>query len=128
MNGHTMLTPYHALACSLFALLIAVPGHAATWKICQLEASITRTIVRPHPKLVAQIVRVTPQSADAQCPSLDSTIQFIPESRDYQSTLPRKRWPTSGQHIKLRYQYLDGLCKHDGANEPCRIEHYPMGW
>jgi len=116
------------IAALLWLLIPAHAAHAGNWQVCRLQATVTRVIKTPYPEIQARIDSVVPLSAEAQCPGKHDVIQFLPETRDYQNTLPRKQWPKAGQQVKLRYQYLDGICKNDGNSAPCRIKHYPMGW
>lgn len=115
----------HALV-ALTLCMPCLPVHAATWQICRLELRITEVVKRPYPQLQAQVLKVSPQSATAECPEAGASITFTPETPDYQTTLPRKRWPGKGQSVRVDYRYLDGICKGDGNEHACRIKHYPV--
>lgn len=117
-----------AVAGLLLPLWVAPAAHAGNWQVCQLEVEITETLKLPVPGLKGRVVSVKPLPSSTQCPGKNSLIAFQPESADWQSMIPRKHWPTPGQRVWMRYQYLDGICKGDGNSRPCRIEHYPMGW
>nr|WP_097086858.1 MULTISPECIES: hypothetical protein [unclassified Pseudomonas] len=115
----------YALLVSLFCL-ICQPSHASTWNICRMQLHITKVVKQPYPKLRAQVLKASPTTTGAQCPKTGVTIEFIPETADYQNTLPRRQWPKEGQSVNISYRYLDGSCKGDGHNYECRIEHYPF--
>lgn len=102
------------------------PVQASAWQICRLELKITDVLTRPYPKLQAQVLKVSQTSATAECPEVGATLSFVPETADYQNTLPRRQWPKKGQSMRANYQYLDGTCKGDGHSHACRIEHYPV--
>jgi len=112
----------------LLPLFVAPCAHAANWQICRMEVEITETVTQPYPGLKGRIESVQAQATSAECPIRGEVIAFEPESADYQSMIPRKRWPKPGERVRMRYQYLDGQCKNDGNTKPCRIQHYPMGW
>ncbi|ROM87593.1 hypothetical protein BK652_00640 [Pseudomonas brassicacearum] len=114
-----------ALALTALSTLCA-PAHAGTWQICRLELHIVEVVKKPYPQLEARVARASPASATVECPQQGSTIRFIPETPDYQSTLPRRQWPAKGQSMRVDYRYLDGVCKGDGNQHPCRIKHYPL--
>lgn len=118
--------PIIAVPVVLLALLGT--AHADDWQVCRLEVTIIETVKTPYPALKGQVKSVTPKPADTECPQRGETIQFKPESPDWQREVPRKKWPKPGQLVKMRYQYLDGTCMGDGNDHPCRIKHYPMGW
>ncbi|SEK44231.1 hypothetical protein SAMN05428989_0127 [Pseudoxanthomonas sp. GM95] len=101
-------------------------GYAATWQICRLHVQIQAIREQPTPMLKARVLQVNAGPAVTECPAVGQVIDFIPESADYQSTLPRNRWPKPGQQVRMRYQYLDGTCKNDGDPKACRIRHYPV--
>jgi hypothetical protein len=111
-------------------LLAATPGYASPWLVCRMEIKVTETVKRPFPELRATVLSVTPSKKGIACPSVGEVLSFTPESRDYQSTLPRRKWPQAGKVTKIRYMYLDGFCMNDGGppSRPCRIEHYPVEW
>lgn len=119
-------TPFFTLfLLSLYVL--CEPAQASTWQICRMDLRITDVLKQPSPQLQAQVLKVSPASTTAQCPEVGTTLTFIPERRDYQSQLPRRRWPAKGQSVSIDYRYLDGICKGDGNDHPCRIRHYPVG-
>lgn len=125
MANVTHSTPFRLLAFS--ALMVAAcSGHAAQWKICRIDAKATGTVSRPYPKLQATVLRVASMQADAECPKVGDALTFIPDTADYQASVPRKRWPKAGSVFAMRYQYIDGECKNDGHPKPCRVEHYPL--
>lgn len=106
----------------IFLAIQADGASASTWQICHLEVRIAAHQVQT---LAARIVDVRSKPG-VTCPATGETIIFPPESADYQSMLPRKRWPAAGSTVRMRYQYFDGTCKNDGNPQPCRIEHYPL--
>lgn len=113
----------------LFLPLFTAPCvHAANWQVCRMEVEIIKTMTQPYPGLKGRVQSVTTQAASTECPIRGEVIDFAPESADYQSMIPRTHWPKPGQRVRMRYQYLDGLCKNDGNSTPCRIRHYPVGW
>ncbi|RON57768.1 hypothetical protein [Pseudomonas frederiksbergensis] len=111
----------------LTLLVVCIPVHASTWQICALELRITEVVKRPSTQLQAQVLKVSPASTTAECPEVGTTLTFAPETTDYQTTLPRRQWPIKGQSVRMDYRYLDGICKGDGNDYPCRIKHYPLG-
>lgn len=115
-------------AWTIPALLIATLGYAGPWMTCNLEARVMGTAEKPFPGIRVRIISVYPQRDNVECPSPDDILTFRPERADYQAMLPRRKWPRTGSVVKLRYLYLDGICKNDGNDRPCRIEHYPEGW
>lgn len=120
---------YRATRYALFAFpffVMCQPVQASTWQICRMELHITDALKLPYPKLQAQVVKVSQASTTAECPEKGATITFVPETADYQSTLPRRQWPKKGQLMHINYRYLDGTCKGDGHPHECRIEHYPL--
>lgn len=113
-------------ALVLMLTVLCDPVYAASWQICRLDVQIIEVLKRPHPQLQGRILKVSPKSPTTQCPQQGSTITFTPETTDYQNTLPRKQWPGKGQTVQIGYRYLDGVCKGDGNEHACRIEHYPV--
>jgi hypothetical protein len=119
----------YATGLGLFALtlpLLCEPVQASTWQICHMELRITEVMKRPYPQLQAQVVKASAKSSAVECPAVGTTLSFIPETTDYQTTLPRRQWPGKGQSVKVDYRYLDGICKGDGNDYACRIKHYPV--
>lgn len=105
------------LICSAFP-----QAHAAQWEICDLQVEINRT--QPNRRLLEAQVVHTQAHGSGECPQPGTPLTFRPATLDYQSELPRRLWPQPGETVKLRYRYMDGVCKNRGA---CRIEHYsPM--
>ncbi|MBN2991880.1 hypothetical protein JWR97_11405 [Pseudomonas cedrina subsp. fulgida] len=105
--------------------MFCLPALASSWQICRLELRITDTVTKPYPQLQAEILNVSAKTATVICPEQGATILFTPETSDYQAVLPRRTWPKKGQVVRVDYRYLDGICKGDGKNYPCRIKHYP---
>ncbi|MFK4825636.1 hypothetical protein ACI0FM_12705 [Paenochrobactrum sp. BZR 588] len=91
---------------------------AANWEICDLTVQVQKPQTNEH-MLFAKIISVKAQG-QAECPKTGVAFNFQPESEDYQSMIPRKKWPKPNQIISVRYRYLDGICKNSG---PCRIKH-----
>ncbi len=114
---------------ALFVLTLPIlcdPVQASTWQICRMDVRVTEVMKRPYPQLQAQILKTIPASTTVECPKVGATLTFTPETTDYQTTLPRRQWPTKGQSVRVDYRYLDGICKGDGQDYPCRIKHYPL--
>lgn len=101
------------------ALLLANAAHASPWQICQMSVKVTQRL----PQQIEATVLSLKAKPEVECPKVGERITFTPEAADYQTMLPKKRWPAVGKTVSMRYQYLDGECKDRG---PCRIEHYPM--
>ena len=118
-------TARYVFALSALAAMSA-PAHASTWQICSLKVLITEVVKQPYPQLQARVVKVSPKQATADCPEANANLTFTPETKDYQSTLPRRQWPKKSQSVQIDYRYLDGICKGDGNSYPCRIKHYPL--
>lgn len=116
-----------AISASLMAICLCMssPLWAGTWQNCLLDLQI----LAPETKgeVTGKVTKVTPRPGSAECPKRGEVISFAPEARDYQSMLPHKQWPKVGSSYRLRYIYLDGICKNDGNPKPCRIAHYPAG-
>lgn len=106
--------------------MLCTSAQAATWQICRMELRITEVLKQPSAQLRAQVLSVSPKQATAECPEHNSSITFVPETPDYQTMLPRRQWPAKGQSVQLEYRYLDGICKGDGHEHPCRIKHYSL--
>ena len=116
--------PYSVLSAVMLSMF-CLPALASSWQICRLELRITDTVTKPYPQLQAEILNVSAKTATVICPEQGATILFTPETSDYQAVLPRRTWPQKGQVVRVDYRYLDGICKGDGKNYPCRIKHYP---
>lgn len=121
---HHLATRYGLLVLPFF--MLGEPAQASTWQICNLELRITQVLKHPYPQLQAQVLKASPASPAVECPPVGSELTFIPETRDYQRTLPRRQWPAKGQSAHLNYRYLDGVCKGDGHSHACRIKHYSI--
>ncbi|PVZ85105.1 hypothetical protein C9426_20640 [Serratia sp. S1B] len=111
----------------LLLTLLAPAAFASNWNICLLDAKINAIKTKDYPRLEAQIVQVTPETASVECPTVGEIITFNPETMDYQRIVPRRQWPKKGESVQIRYRYIDGICKEDGREDyPCRIKHYPL--
>jgi hypothetical protein len=105
-------------------ILLASPllSLAGQWEICdytvQVESSAPSGVR-------ATVKEAAPKNPDF-CETVDAALTFAPESADYQSVLPRKRWPKVGTAATLRYRQLVGFCKDDGNTQPCTIKHYSI--
>ncbi|AMC34275.1 hypothetical protein [Janthinobacterium sp. B9-8] len=111
----------HLFLILLLSPLITCTAHAASWQICDLEVHVN-SHKKADRQMDVSVLKRLDKSA-AECPTIGEQIIFRPETADFQSELPKKYWPKSGAFIKMRYQYLDGICKDRG---PCRIKHYPL--
>jgi hypothetical protein len=108
------LSPFILCLLMRYLLLILVffPqfASAADWQICDLAVR-----VNSHNKTERQmdvtILKRLDKSA-AVCPLIGERM-----------VLAKKNWPKTGALIKMRYQYLEGICKDRG---PCIIKHYPL--
>ena len=99
-------------------------AQAAPWTICRYDFKTVQILKSEH-ALQATLLSVK-GPIDKECPRPGATIRFTPETLDYQSPLPSKKWPKVGQVRQLTYRYLDGICKNDGQDKPCRIEHFSV--
>lgn len=117
--------PYHALFTVMLSLFCQ-PVLASSWQICRMELRITDVMTNPFPQLLVEILKVSAKTATVICPEQGTTLMFTPETSDYQAVLPRRSWPKKGQVVRVDYRYLDGTCKGDGQDYPCRIKHYPL--
>ena len=106
----------------LIVASIPYSAQAATWQKCDLTI---RVFDHKFGQIHAEVLRVKAKP-NTDCPAEGDLIAFTPNTRDWQSELPRKQWPRIGQQWKVRYQYLDGICKNDGNPQPCRIKNYPV--
>lgn len=97
---------------------------ANVWQICEMQVKVTE-VLKVERQLRAEVLQVK-SKLGVECPQKGEMIQFTPETADYQSELARRHWPKVGQKVRMRYQYLDGICKGDGNDYPCTIKHYPM--
>lgn len=113
-------------AIVLASLVYSSTLHAGSWQVCKLNLTIQ------HPGdergLQAKVDNITASQDALNCPKRGEVIRFTPETSDYQSLLPRKKWPGIGTKARWRYIYLNGFRKNDGNSGPCIIEHYPKGW
>ena len=105
----------------LMVASVPVWAHAGVWQKCDLSL---RVLEKTQNQIHAKVLAVKAQK-NVECPVVGDDIVFTPNSKDWQSELPHKRWPRVGQKWTVRYQYLDGYCKHDGNDGPCRIKVYP---
>jgi hypothetical protein len=103
------------LAAPLFSL-------AGQWGICDYTVQIESSA----PSGVRATVKEAAPENPALCEKVGAVLSFAPESEDYQSVLPRKRWPKVGTAANLRYRQLVGFCKNDGNTQPCTIKHYSI--
>ncbi len=110
------------IALLLAAMSIPYGVQAATWQKCDLTI---RVLDHKFGQVHAEVLRVR-SKPKIECPAEGDLITFTPNTRDWQAELPRKQWPRIGQQWKIRYQYLDGICKNDGNSQPCRIKNYPV--
>lgn len=108
----------------LYMLLLSLTtiSYAGNWAICDLRVHIDEFDKKTQ-TLAAPIISVHKKES-VECPEEKSQINFIPETLDYQSILKKKYWPKPGRTATIRYQYLDGICKSDGNDAPCRIKHF----
>jgi len=117
-------THYGLLVLTLCVL--CEPVQASAWQICGMALRITDVLKQPAAQLQATVLKVTPASSTVECPEVGATVVFTPETTDYQAPLPRRQWPRKGQSVQVNYRYLDGVCKGDGNEYACRIQHYPL--
>jgi hypothetical protein len=105
-------------------ILLASPllAFAGQWEICDYTVQIESSI----PSGVRAKVTVAAPNNPDFCEKVGATLTFEPESENYQSMLPRKRWPKVGTAATLRYRQLVGFCKRDGDTQPCTIKHYSI--
>ena len=101
-------------------MFLSFHAYAGVWQKCDLTIQIVDRTDEIYAEVLA--IRAKPH---VECPTKGSFITFAPDSHDWQSKLPKKQWPQIGQHWTVRYQYLDGACKLDGNDGPCRIKVYP---
>lgn len=110
-----------------FITILCLPSHTASagqWIVCRYEMEVVQ-VDRRERHLSARLVRSITRLND-ECPKPGETLIFTPESTDYQSMLPIKKWPRAGVRSTLTYRHLDGICKNDGNPKPCRIKHYSI--
>jgi hypothetical protein len=105
-------------------VLLASPltSLAGPWEICDYTVRIESTA----PSGVRATVKEAARNNPDFCEKIGAALSFEPESPDYQSVLPRKRWPMVGTAATLRYRQLTGFCKNDGNTQPCTIKHYSI--
>lgn len=114
------------LAVAALSMTAGMACHAGQWQVCRMQAQsqgLDKTV--SYPRLQAKVLSVEAKPG-TECPAIGDTLAFIPDTPDHQASLPRKRWPKVGQTFQMRYQYLDGWCKNDGAEKPCRIKVHPL--
>jgi len=115
----------------LSGLLLASSSaaHGRSWQVCHLQIQVIKhlPIASSDRELQAKVLHVQAAPAVSECPVAGTVISFAPKTSDFQNWLPYKRWPKVGQRVKMRYQYLYGMCKNDSkGSKPCRIEHYSI--
>jgi len=111
-----------ALLVGLIALAMASPALASNrWTVCDYVVETVR-IDPAGQHLTVKLIRGRSRP-QGDCPRVPAELSFRPETADYQSDVPRKRWPAKGARWTLRYRYLDGECKYTG---PCRIQHHSL--
>lgn len=116
------ITPAWWRVFTVAALIVsAQPTHAANWEICDLKVKILAPKTNAH-LLFTKVLNVKGRG-EAECPQKGDALEFTPESIDYQTMIPRRKWPTPNKIVSIRYRYLDGMCKNTG---PCRIKHYSL--
>lgn len=98
--------------------------HASQWTVCRYEIDVIG-IDQAKRHLSAKLLAAK-GALSPECPTLGDVLSFTPETSDYQSELPRRKWPQPGKRGSLTYRHLDGICKADGASKPCRIKHYSI--
>lgn len=106
----------------LFCVCFGTTVHAKSWVICDARINIS---AHGKNELSAKVVD-TSQTNPPSCFKSGELLQFEPETADYQQVLPKKAWPKPGQHVRLRYRELNGVCKGDGLDKPCTIRHYSI--
>lgn len=116
-----VLTATRLLIISLFLVLLPRVAWSANWEICDLTVKVQEPSSDEN-LLFTKIVSVKAK-AQAECPQAGDTLNFDPETEDYQSMIPRKSWPTARKTVSVRYRYLDGTCKNSG---PCRTKHFSL--
>ncbi|MDR7305688.1 hypothetical protein J2X15_000966 [Rhodoferax saidenbachensis] len=99
--------------------LLALAGQ---WEICDYTVQIESSALSGVRATVKEATLKNPEL----CEKIGTSLSFSPESEDYQSVLPRKRWPKVGTITALRYRQLTGFCKRDGDTQPCTIRHYSV--
>lgn len=87
---------------------------------------ITDTVTKPFPQLQADFLKISAKTATVICPEQGVTLIFTPKTSDYQAVLPSRNWHKKWQVVRMDYRYLDGICKGDGHDYPCRIKHYSV--
>lgn len=122
MKNHA---PYYVLFTVMLSMFCPAVL-AASWQICSMELRITDVLTKPYPQLQAEILKVSAETATVVCPEQGTTLKFLPETSDYQAVLPRRTWPKKGQVVRFDYRYLDGTCKGEWKDYPCRIKHYSL--
>lgn len=102
-------------------MCFAAQAQANRWTVCDYTVETTRAHPSEHQVAVTIIAhrKVNPPA----CPEPGERMSFAPETADYQSQLPRKRWPQERQRAHLRYRFMHGQCKDRG---PCTIEHHSV--
>lgn len=126
-NANRMMFVHKTRTFGLLALLLGLgaPATAGNWEVCKMELEVLKRVTGQTQRIHARVLSVAAQSDTAECPAQGETVDFFPETADYQHPLRLKHWPQVGQTARWRYIYLDGQCKTRG---PCRIRHHPIGW
>lgn len=111
----------HIIVLAILSLSIAQANN--NWTICHYEFNTLKVIPAEH-TIMAELTKAKSLSGD--CPKVHETLTFHPETLDYQGNLPLRKFPKVGQKRALIYRYLDGTCKNDGNDKPCRVEHFSV--
>ena len=116
-----MHSTLHTLRGLVLVMLVWMSGsaQAAVWQICDYRVQVLEHVA--HSRTMFVKVLSAQRHAKAECSPAGTLMGFRPSTRDYQSELPRRRWPQPGSSVTVRHRYLDGQCKNIGA---CRIQHY----
>ena len=117
----------HGIKTGLFTLTLLLPlisqatqTNANNWTLCPYEVK-TQNVDKIERTITVKTTKSIKVSVD--CPAINQTLTFRPETMDYQSELAVKFFPKVGEKRTLVYRYLDGQCKDRGA---CRIQHYSL--
>ncbi|MFY8042165.1 MAG: hypothetical protein ACOVOD_04495 [Rhodoferax sp.] len=112
----------HSKLATLVLCTSPLLASAGQWEICDYAIQIDSSA----PSGVRATVKEAALKNPELCEKVGASLTFAPESEDYQSVLPRKRWPKVGATTALRYRQLTGFCKNDGDTKPCTIRHYSI--
>lgn len=107
-------------------LLATFPCQAGQWVVCKYKIMVT-AINRSDETLTARVTR-SENAPRPGCPLIGQALTFRPETPDYQSTLPRRKWPAPGRTADLVYRHIDGACYNEGGppGSHCRIRHFSI--